>query len=433
MTAFDSFRFARWIRTANLVVQAVLFLTLFGGLNYLAGNHSWRFDLTRYRRYSLSPETLAYLRELRSPVRIVLGEAENAASPEIRGLLREYAYATESSPDGRVTVEYLDIFQSRRRAEQLGLDQAGEVLVICGDHPIKLTDDDLYQVEAHERRAFVGEQVITGAILTVSDPERKKVYFLTGHGELRPDDVDSVRGLSTARDQLRLRNYDVDVVDLSAARRIPPDASLLIAVAPQSPFSAHEKELLRGYLGNSAGRLILFLSPGYPHGLNDLLLDWGVTVDDVTVLDTGAENMTEDGDLIVRDFPHPNHPGAGELRDPPAAGRPRQLRPAGCRPRGRLRSFHGRARPLLPDGVGRGELQVEGAGGSTIPGSTSGPSRTRIPRTGCRSRWLRSASPSATTCPSACAGAAWSSSERGTSSPTPGSRTPGLSTCSLGP
>ena len=59
MKALESFRLARWVRTANLVVQAVLFMTLFGGLNYLAGSHSWRFDLTRYRRYSLSPETLA--------------------------------------------------------------------------------------------------------------------------------------------------------------------------------------------------------------------------------------------------------------------------------------------------------------------------------------------------------------------------------------
>ena len=55
MPAFDSFRATRWIRTVNLVLQAVLFLTLFGGLNYLARHQSWRFDLTRARRYSLSP------------------------------------------------------------------------------------------------------------------------------------------------------------------------------------------------------------------------------------------------------------------------------------------------------------------------------------------------------------------------------------------
>ena len=72
MSWSESFRAARWTRTANLVLQAVLFLTLFAGLNYLAGTHvlaesPWRFDLTRYRRYSLSPETLAYLSDLPRP------------------------------------------------------------------------------------------------------------------------------------------------------------------------------------------------------------------------------------------------------------------------------------------------------------------------------------------------------------------------------
>ena len=50
MPSFDSFRTARWIRTLNLVLQAVLFITLFGGLNYLARNHSLRYDLTSQRR-----------------------------------------------------------------------------------------------------------------------------------------------------------------------------------------------------------------------------------------------------------------------------------------------------------------------------------------------------------------------------------------------
>ena len=136
MAPLESFRRARWVRTTNLVLQAVLFVTLFGGLNYLAGNHAWRFDLTRYRRYSLSPETLAYLKELRS--RCGSSSPEDTAATEVRGLLREYAYATEGNPDGRITVEYLDIYQRRREAEQLGLDRAGAVLLICGENRSEL-------------------------------------------------------------------------------------------------------------------------------------------------------------------------------------------------------------------------------------------------------------------------------------------------------
>ena len=55
MSFLESFRAVRWLRTFNLVLQAVLVLSFFGGLNYVAKNHAWRFDLTKQRKFSLSP------------------------------------------------------------------------------------------------------------------------------------------------------------------------------------------------------------------------------------------------------------------------------------------------------------------------------------------------------------------------------------------
>jgi hypothetical protein len=306
MPHFESFRAARYVRLANLVLQAVLFLTLFAGLNYLAVNQPVRFDLTRYRRYTLSPETMAYLRDLGRPVRIVVTEDEDKVAPELRGLLREYVYATEGNPNGQITVRYLDVYMFRREAERLGIDQTGVILVQCGGNPRILTMDDLYQVRNTEPQAFQGEQVITSAILSVASPTAKKIYFLVGHGEMSPDDADATRGLSAAREQLRLRNYDVGTIELGPDHPIPDDASLLIAVAPQGIYAPFEQEQLRQYLHARAGKLILFLPPGYSNGLDSLLQDWGVTVDDDQIRDTGPDNVTEDDDLIIRDFqPHP--------------------------------------------------------------------------------------------------------------------------------
>jgi hypothetical protein len=72
MPSAESFRTARWIRTANLLLQALLVLTLFGGLNQLARRYAWRYDLVANRRYALSPETLSYLHQLTQPVRIIV-------------------------------------------------------------------------------------------------------------------------------------------------------------------------------------------------------------------------------------------------------------------------------------------------------------------------------------------------------------------------
>ena len=171
MSPFDSFRTARWIRTFNLVLQAVLFLTLFGGLNYLARNHPSRYDLTARHRYSLSPETKAYLGNLAQPTRVVVTITPDSENPgnlqayrDVSGLLREYAYETENSPNGRITVEYLDVYKNRHKAEEYGIESPEIVVVICGEKRRALTVDDLYSMKDKQREAFQGEQALTGTV-----------------------------------------------------------------------------------------------------------------------------------------------------------------------------------------------------------------------------------------------------------------------------
>lgn len=317
MPALDSFRAVRWIRTLNLVLQALLFLTFFAGLNHVARNHPWRFDLTRQRRFSLAPETLSYVRNLPRPVEIVVTSAEPGENTEVRGLLEAYVHATGSSGGGRITVRYLDVYQDRRKAEELGLEQPNAVLLRSGDKRRALLIDELYRMKDKERAAFLGEQVLTDAILDVSNSEKKRIYFLVGHGELQPGDTDPARGLSYLRDQLRVRNFLVDTLELAVNRRVPEDAALLVAVQPQVGYTRAEQEMLRQFLGVNAGRLILLLAPGGPVarlGLDDLLLDWGVLVDDDVVIDPSPQNVAEDLDLIIRAF-DAKHPIARGLWD----------------------------------------------------------------------------------------------------------------------
>ncbi len=309
MDPLSSFRAARWVRTVNLLLQAVLFLTLFGGLNYIARHHPVRLDLTANRRFSLAPETLSYIRDLPRPVHLVLTQSPESDHPELAGLIDEYVHATEARPEGKITRETLDVYQNRRRSEELGVDQPDLLLLLSGDKRRVVTVNELYTLKERRRQAFVGEQVLTAAILDVSSPGRQKIYFLAGHGELRLNDADPLRGLSAVRDQLRIRNFETEELDLTVARRIPADAALLVTVAPQSRFSRAEQELLRQHLGANAGRLITFLPPGLGAaglGLDDLLLDWGVLLQDDWICDTGPENVAENGDLLIRAYaPHP--------------------------------------------------------------------------------------------------------------------------------
>jgi len=335
MHLFESFRATRWIRTLNLVLQAVLFTTLCGGLNYLAQHYSWRTDLTHSRRYSLSPETLSYLKDLARPVRVVVTLTEDTEHPEnaqaftdVRNLLREYAYATEANENGiRLSVEYLDVYQRRREAEQLGLDQPNAILFLSGDQRHVVTAGELYRIVRGERKDFRGEQAFTAAILNVSKPDRDKIYFLTGHGEQRIDNVDPRDGLSALAADLRLRNFALDTLDINYTRKVPEDAKLVIVAAAQGiePFA---QEQLRQYLSTRAGRAILLLAPGTSPGLDDLLYDWGVMVDDDVICDPSPESSTETGDLII--VTYQAHPITQTMMDrviPLTLGFTRSVRP----------------------------------------------------------------------------------------------------------
>lgn len=305
----DSFRAARWVRLVNLLLQAVLFLTLFAGLNYVALQHTWRFDLTRGHRQTLSAETRAYLTNLEQSVRIVVTLTDNAddtdmvkaAYDDIRGLVREYAYVARQSDKGKIDVEFLDIYQNRKKAEDLGIEQPNVVVLISGDHRRVLTMTDFYATRRVGREimreSFLGETALTAGILDVSQREKKKIYFVQdGRGELNPDDVGPL-GMSLIVDELRQRNFALDAIDLNQTHKIPDDAALLILAGQQGPYDAFEQELLRNYLQTRAGRVMLMLSPRSNHGLKNLLFDWGVIDYDNIIFDPNPQSHDEAGSL----------------------------------------------------------------------------------------------------------------------------------------
>ncbi len=312
----DSFRAARWVRLINLILQAVLFVTFFAGLNYIARKHTWRFDLSETHRQSLSPETLSYLSQLEQPVRIIVTlteDRENAeiaqAFRDISALLREYSYTGARNDRGKINVEYLDVYQNRKMAEELNLETANIVLLLSGEHRRVLLPADFYQTKKkgkeYTREAFRGEAALTAAILDVSSPEKKKIYFLQGHGELSPDDVGE-RGLSMLRDELHIRNFELATLDLSLTHKVPDDAALIIIAGQRGRCTLAEEESFRNYLQTRAGRIILMIDPYRPHGLDALIFDWGITVYDNQIFDNSPQEQDENENLRLWHFlPHP--------------------------------------------------------------------------------------------------------------------------------
>jgi gliding motility-associatede transport system auxiliary component len=147
---------------------------------------------------------------------------------------------------------------------------------------------------------------------------RKKVYFLTGHGEFETTGGRAVT-LSEARDLTRKLALETDVLSITKAGRIPADADLLIIGGPKTPLLQEEAEQVRGYL-EGGGSLLLMLGPrqellsagepSAPLGLEEYLAGLGiiprtdmVCVDyDPSVSTTGQVSVARGLTVLTSDY-----------------------------------------------------------------------------------------------------------------------------------
>tara|TARA_B100000965_G_scaffold406791_1_gene448705 strand:+ start:1604 stop:3079 length:1476 start_codon:yes stop_codon:yes gene_type:complete len=313
MRKLNDFKTANWVRCGNRVIQTIMALTLLVAINWMAAHFYLRKPLMQGAGYSLSPETLAYLQKVEDPLEVIVTFTPNSEEPGsedvyayIKSLLKEYDYAMRSVGENMFEVEYVDLYKERKRAEELAskykLQRTNSVLIASGDKYYQILDTDFYDAKNGQISGFKGEQAVTKAILSIISKKHPKIYFLSGHGEMSLDSVDPIRGLSQVSGILRSKGLEASSLDLSLVSKVPEDADLVMVVSPQVALLASEVEKLRQYLEERQGTLAVFMDPVKPHGLTNLLLDWGIVVDDAIVYDVGQEYQNPDGDIIIRRF-----------------------------------------------------------------------------------------------------------------------------------
>lgn len=320
---FENFRIVRKVRALNLAIQIFLAATLFVGLNYIAGRHFLKFDLSEDYANSLSPESVAHIKNLKKPVEIfmtmqpVKGAADSNASAETSAIIKEISrllssYEYESDNGSRKMIKFVSVdpIVSKKMGDELaqrfGSDIENSVIIACGEKNKKLVLSDFYDSFGEKDSKFKGEQAVSSAILSVSNDKVNKIYFLKGHGELNPAATDPNRGLSEFSNALALRGFKLDVLDLSQKGDIPEDADMLIIAAPQTALLPREIDALRNYLLKRNGRVVMFLGLGPIGALGDVLFDWGIRADDMLVVDT-SEYESSTGDIVARLYPQKPH------------------------------------------------------------------------------------------------------------------------------
>ena len=161
------------------MVYSLAFIGVLVAVNYLSGRYHRQFDLTAQNAFSLSPQSITVIKELKQPVKLY-GFVEGGRSVVLQALYQEYAY---QSP--LITYQLVDPTRHPELAERYKVSVMNTTHIQYGGEGGSGTNV-----------SDTTEQAITNGIVKVTKTSEKTVCYLTGEGEDDPDDANGATGIS---------------------------------------------------------------------------------------------------------------------------------------------------------------------------------------------------------------------------------------------
>ena len=293
---------------------------------YLSVRYPFRFDLSSTGAYSLSEPTVTMLKRLDRPVRIVFFH-----DPMMRETVELYQLIAAQSP--RIAVEFYDPMINPAQARMLGVNFAGTAVMESEGRTLQVNGGS--------------ETDIANGILRVSQSATQRVCFLDGHREADPFSLEAHdhlegapghshglgakyvlherHGLGKARHALETLNYKAEKVSLLQQANGLAGCGVLVVAGPKVPLLPAEVEAIRAYLV-AGGNALFLLDPFVATGLEPVIREYGIVVDDDIVIDEASHFWADvsspavsdyNRHQITRDLPLTFFPGARSVSPTP--------------------------------------------------------------------------------------------------------------------
>ncbi len=279
----------------NALVSTVSLLVILGLINFLAVRYSPRIDLTENQLYTLSPETQEIVKNLQQTTKVYIFDKDT--TPQDKDLLENYRRYNEN-----FEFEIVDPDIKVGLTKEFDVQSLGDVYLKYGDKK------QLVQtLIAFNQREALSEIKLTNAIETIKKDYIPKVYVLQGHGEYSLE-ASQEGSLSEASSSLESKGYEVKPLNLVENVGIPEDADVIIIASPKRQLFDQEVAALKKY-SETGGNLLLLLDPSTDAGLEPLLKDWGIKLDNRIIIDgSGAGNIVGLGPTTPFITTYGNHP-----------------------------------------------------------------------------------------------------------------------------
>jgi ABC-type uncharacterized transport system involved in gliding motility auxiliary subunit len=272
----------------------------------LLSHRTWRIDLTPAKRFTLSEHARNVLAALDRDVQIVAFlRSDDARNAEIEDLLTRVRNASR-----HVRYAVVDVNRNPAVARQYGIDSYSALVVESDGRRKEFTNP--------------AEELLIEAILQVTRPSRKVIYFLTGHAEQDLLSTDRSRGYSSARAALTTEFYEVRPLSLLGETAVPEDASAVVIAGPRKDLMNAELARLATYV-ERGGDLLIMVDPQSAPGLTAFLDRYGVKMTDDVVVD--PENRLFAGDYLTMTVTglSERHPVSAAMKAPPLFSQARSV------------------------------------------------------------------------------------------------------------
>lgn len=282
-------------RPSPLLLKNIAYTTLLVAtavLLYLASaRYTMQWDFTQSQLNSLEPSSQEILKLLPGQVKItVYAHEQDAQQADLRRLVREFI-AIYQRYKHDITLTFIDPVSEPDAVRSAAIQHNGEMVVEYAGRSVHLTT--------------LNEQILSSALLGLAHAKEELLMYLDGHGERKLDGAANY-DLGDFGSKLKQNGYHIRSLNLTLAKDVPINASVLVLTHPQVPLMKGEVDKILRHI-RDGGDLLWFIDNEPLRGLEPVADELGLMLTPGTLIDPAAQEMNAPANWALSSG-YPPHP-----------------------------------------------------------------------------------------------------------------------------
>ncbi len=258
-----------------------------------------RIDASELQLYTLSDETVSYLKGIDQDVTMYLVTQNGAENNDVYEILSKYAAENDRLriviKDPSLYPQFAEKYTSAELSENSVIVESGDKFKVVDSREMFVLDYNAYYSTGQQSYTYEGEGRITAAVSYVTSNALPGLYLLTGHGEAAVSE-----NIMTS---LENKNYVItEDLSLLTAGEVPAECDMLMINLPTQDISDKEADMILDYM-EEGGHLMLITSPSDTEMPNLMRVaeSYGLAMQSGVVMDNDPDHFVENYVTLIPD------------------------------------------------------------------------------------------------------------------------------------